>query len=253
MLLSSVLLISKHWRINKEANSSTLSYIQEQNTDECSCTLKRVSNMRALITALYSNYLLLLINICNPNAVQAASCYWDSDCWGVEVSRWGPGRWAVSSRDCLGQQSRMGRQVWMRESRGGGESLPSTWPSSLSRRDHRERRREWELLRRRTRRAQSPATGARRAPRSCTAGILDGLWSPRLLLAQPLLPISDPSRGVRGHGRRRGKPRADAPQGCSNTSWMIEKENDCIYIMDSKPTRLRVNSYLKVTLCILLL
>ena len=159
-----------------------------------------------------------LINVCDMNVAQAFSCYCESGCWGVATSRWGPGRWASSSRGCWVQRSRTGRWVWRRASRGGAGSQPSTWLSSLSRRGRTAQIREWELQRPRTQQARSPARGARRDPRSCTGDILGGRWSRRLLLGPPLPRISGPSRGVRGRGRKWGRPRADAPQGWNNTS-----------------------------------
>lgn len=159
-----------------------------------------------------------LINVWNVNVAQAFSCYCESGCCRVATSRWGPGRWASSSRGCWVRRSRTGRWVWRRASRGGAGSQPSTWLSSQSRRGRTAQIREWVLQRPRTQQARSPATGARRDPRSCTGDILGGRWSRRLLLGPPVPRISGPSRGVRGRGRKWGRPRADAPQGWKNTS-----------------------------------
>lgn len=148
------------------------------------------------------------------NAAQVASCYCGC-CWEVVISRWGPGRWAVSSRGSSGQWSRRGRQVWRHASHGAEESQPNTWLSSLSRRGHMAQNREWGLRHPHTPQAHSPATAARRDPRSCTGDILAGWWSLHPLLDLPLSPISGPNRGVRGRGHRRGRPRVDALQGWS--------------------------------------
>lgn len=85
--------------------------------------------------------------------------------------------------------------------------------SSLRRRGRTAQNREWELQRPRTQQAHSPATGARKDPHSCTGDILGGLWNRRPLPAPPLPQISGPSRDVHGHGRKRGRPMADALQG----------------------------------------
>lgn len=199
--------ISKRERINKVKDSCTLSCIH-RSSDSVPHTY-RVCVGGTWLTASYPNP--PLVHICSRNEAQESSC--DCGFWGVSVSRWGPGRWAASSPVSPAPWSRRGRWAWRRGSREGAGSLPSTWLSSPRRRGHKVQKREWALRRPCRLQARSPATGVRRAPRSCTGDILGEPRNRRPPSNPPLPRIAGPSRGVRERGRKWGTPKAAALRG----------------------------------------